>query len=103
MEADGQDMTLGRDKVWCGLFISGRNGIWVGFGWRAHSKGKAHCKKLKQDRWFLFGDSMRIKNRAIPQHHVRYSQIRQGALGIPQYTNRIREIIPVRRERHRNN
>ena len=65
--------------------------------------GKAHCKKLKQERWFQLGDSMQIKNVVTPQHRVRYSQSIPGDLGILYYAERVREIIIVRQERQRNN
>ena len=103
MEYGGWVLTLGRGKVQRGLFLSVRNGGWVGLGWRANSKGKAHCKKLKQERWFQLGDSMQRKSGATPQHRIRYRQSRPGALGILQYANRVIEIIPVRQVRQRNN
>ena len=64
---------------------------------------KAHCKTLKQELWFQLEDPMQGYNGVTPQHRVRYIQSRPGALGILQYAKRVREIIPVRRVRQRNN
>ena len=96
MKDDGLVFTLGRGKVWNGLFIRVCNGKWVGLGWRLHSNGKSHCKKLKQERWFQLGYTMQRKNGATPQHRARYSQSRPEALGILQYAKCVIKIIPVR-------
>ena len=55
--------------------------------------GKAHCKKLKQERWLQLGDFMQRKNGATFQHRVRYSQSRLGALDILHYSKCVIEII----------
>ena len=96
-------MTLGIGKNWHGLFLSACKGRSVGIRWRVHSKGKAHCKKLKQEWWFQLGDSMQRKNGATSQHCVRHSKSRPGVLGILQYAKHVREIIPVCRVHQRNN
>ena len=125
--AHGEELCWWGDVLYQGPVKGSRDGIrWVGFdpgkrqgsawiiswslqwhmGWthmESASMGKAHCKKLKRERWLQLGYPMHRENGVTPQHHGRYSQIRPGALGILQYANRVSEIIPVRQVRQRKN